>query len=61
LLKPLSSPTCPLDNSTRISEDEDFLATSLPEEEEGQIRRAKAAAAAALTLDIMGDFLFANI
>jgi peptidyl-prolyl cis-trans isomerase-like 4 len=61
LLKPLSSPTRPPDNSTQISKDEDPLATSLPEEEEGQIRRAKAAAASALTLEMVRDLLFANI
>jgi peptidyl-prolyl cis-trans isomerase-like 4 len=59
LLKPPSSPTRPLDNSTQIAEDEDPLAT-LPEEEEEWIRRAKAAAASALTLEMVGDLPFAN-
>lgn len=60
LLQPPSSPTRPPDNSTRIAEDEDPLAT-LPEEEEEKIRRAKAAAASALTLEMVGDLPFANV
>ncbi|KAG6853136.1 hypothetical protein C0991_006616 [Blastosporella zonata] len=60
LLQPPSSPTRPPDNSTRIAEDEDPLAT-LPEEEEEQIRREKAAAASALTLEMVGDLPFANV
>jgi peptidyl-prolyl cis-trans isomerase-like 4 len=60
LLKPPSSPTHLQDNSTQIAKDEDPLAT-LPEEEEEWIRQAKAAAASALTLEIMGDLLFANV
>ena len=60
LLKPPSSPTRPPDNSTRIAEDEDPLAT-LPEEEEERIRREKAAAASALTLEMVGDLPFANV
>ncbi|KAF8806176.1 cyclophilin-like protein [Phlegmacium glaucopus] len=55
-----SSPTRPPDNSTRIAEDEDPLAT-LPEEEEERIRREKAAAASALTLEMVGDLPFANV
>lgn len=50
----------PPDNSTRIAEDEDPLAT-LPEEEEERIRREKAAAASALTLEMVGDLPFANV
>jgi peptidyl-prolyl cis-trans isomerase-like 4 len=60
LIRPPSSPTRPPDNSTRIAEDEDPLAT-LPEEEEERIRREKAAAASALTLEMVGDLPFANI
>lgn len=60
LIKPPSSPTRPPDNSTRIAEDEDPLAT-LPEEEEERERRQKAAAASALTLEMVGDLPFANV
>ncbi|KAF8967439.1 cyclophilin-like domain-containing protein [Flammula alnicola] len=60
LVKPPSSPTHPPDNSTRIAEDEDPLAT-LPEEEEERIQREKAAAASALTLEMVGDLPFANV
>jgi len=60
LIKPPSSPIRPPDNSTRIAEDEDPLAT-LPEEEEERIRREKAAAASALTLEMVGDLPFANV
>ncbi|KAF9057524.1 cyclophilin-like domain-containing protein [Panaeolus papilionaceus] len=60
LIRPPSSPTRPPDNSTRIAEDEDPLAT-LPEEEEEKIRREKAAAASALTLEMVGDLPFANV
>jgi peptidyl-prolyl cis-trans isomerase-like 4 len=60
LMKPPASPTRPPDISTRIAEDEDPLAT-LPEEEEERIRREKAAAASALTLEMVGDLPFANI
>ncbi|KAG6831981.1 hypothetical protein H0H87_003125 [Tephrocybe sp. NHM501043] len=60
LVQPPSSPTRPPDNSTRIAEDEDPLAT-LPEEEEEKIRREKAAAASALTLEMVGDLPFANV
>ncbi|KDR84238.1 hypothetical protein GALMADRAFT_55395 [Galerina marginata CBS 339.88] len=60
LIKPPSSPTRPPDNSTRIAEDEDPLAT-LPEEEEERLRREKAAAASALTLEMVGDLPFANV
>ena len=60
MVQPPSSPTRPPDNSTRIAEDEDPLAT-LPEEEEERIRREKAAAASALTLEMVGDLPFANV
>lgn len=60
LIKPPSSPTRPPDNSTRIAEDEDPLAT-LPEEEAERERRKKAAAASALTLEMVGDLPFANV
>ncbi|TFK29016.1 cyclophilin-like protein [Coprinopsis marcescibilis] len=60
LVVPEAEPTKPPDNSTRIAEDEDPLAT-LPEEEEERIRREKAAAASALTLEIVGDLPFANV
>ncbi|KAG1906901.1 cyclophilin-like domain-containing protein [Suillus fuscotomentosus] len=60
LVQPPSSPTRPPDNSTRIAEDEDPLAT-LPDEEEERIRREKAAAASALTLEMVGDLPFANV
>lgn len=60
LVKPPSSPTRPPDNSTRIAEDEDPLAT-LPEEEEERERRKRAAEASALTLEMVGDLPFANV
>ncbi|KAF7304626.1 Peptidyl-prolyl cis-trans isomerase [Mycena kentingensis (nom. inval.)] len=60
LVQPPASPTRPPDNSTRIAEDEDPLAT-LPEEEEERLRREKAAAASALTLEMVGDLPFANV
>ncbi|OCH94554.1 cyclophilin-like protein [Obba rivulosa] len=60
LVVPESLPTRPPDNSTRIAEDEDPLAT-LPEEEAEQARRKKAAAASALTLEMVGDLPFANV
>jgi peptidyl-prolyl cis-trans isomerase-like 4 len=60
LIRPPSSPIRPPDNSTRIAEDEDPLAT-LPEEEEEKQRRAQAAAASALTLEMVGDLPFANV
>lgn len=60
LIQPPGSPTRPPDNSTRIAEDEDPLAT-LPEEEEERLRREKAAAASALTLEMVGDLPFANV
>lgn len=60
LVVPESEPTKPQDNSTRIAEDEDPLAV-LPEEEEERIRREKAAAASALTLEMVGDLPFANV
>lgn len=59
-MQPPSSPTHPPDNSTRIAEDEDALAT-LPEEEEEAARRAQDARAAALTLEMVGDLPFANV
>ncbi|KAF9651195.1 cyclophilin-like protein [Thelephora ganbajun] len=53
-------PTKPSDNSTRIAEDEDPLAT-LPEEEAEAQRRINAARASALTLEMVGDLPFANV
>lgn len=53
-------PTKPPDNSTRITEDEDPLAT-LPEEEAEAQRRINAARASALTLEMVGDLPFANV
>ncbi|KAH7887486.1 cyclophilin-like domain-containing protein [Phlebopus sp. FC_14] len=60
LIKAPSSPTLPPDNSTRIAEDEDPLAT-LPEEDAERERKKKAAAASALTLEMVGDLPFANV
>ncbi|KIP06158.1 hypothetical protein PHLGIDRAFT_36067 [Phlebiopsis gigantea 11061_1 CR5-6] len=60
LVVPDSIPTRPPDNSTRIAEDEDPLAT-LPEEEAEALRRKKAAQASALTLEMVGDLPFANV
>ncbi|KAI0787236.1 cyclophilin-like domain-containing protein [Irpex lacteus] len=60
LVVPENAPTKPPDNSTRIAEDEDPLAT-LPEEEAEQERRKKAAQASALTLEMVGDLPFANV
>lgn len=60
LVVPDSIPTKPPDNSTRIAEDEDPLAT-LPEEEAEKERRKKAAQASALTLEMVGDLPFANV
>ncbi|KAL0577460.1 Peptidyl-prolyl cis-trans isomerase-like 4 [Marasmius crinis-equi] len=60
LVVPEAPPVKPLDNSTRIAEDEDPLET-LPEDEEERIRREKAAAASALTLEMVGDLPFANV
>lgn len=60
LVVPDSIPTKPPDNSTRIAEDEDPLAT-LPEEEAEEERRKKAAQASALTLEMVGDLPFANV
>ncbi|EIW76174.1 cyclophilin-like protein [Coniophora puteana RWD-64-598 SS2] len=60
LLQPPSSPIRPPDNSTRIAEDEDPL-EELPEEEAERERREKAAAASALTLEMVGDLPFANV
>ena len=57
---PESIPTRPPDNSTRIAEDEDPLAT-LPEEEAEAERRKQAARASALTLEMVGDLPFANV
>lgn len=53
-------PTRPQDNSTRIAEDEDPL-EELPEEEAEKQRRKQAAAASALTLEMVGDLPFANV
>ncbi|KAI9447732.1 cyclophilin-like domain-containing protein, partial [Lactarius indigo] len=60
LVVPDSPPTRPLDNSTRIAEDEDPL-EELPEEEAEKQRRQQAAAASALTLEMVGDLPFANV
>lgn len=60
LIVPDAPPTKPTDNSKRIAEDEDPLAT-LPEEEEERLRRERAAAASALTLEMVGDLPFANV
>uniref|UniRef100_A0A0W0G354 Peptidyl-prolyl cis-trans isomerase n=1 Tax=Moniliophthora roreri TaxID=221103 RepID=A0A0W0G354_MONRR len=60
LVRPPSSPIRPPDNSTRIAEDEDPTET-LEEEEAERIRREKAAAASALTLEMVGDLPFANV
>ncbi|KAI0797182.1 cyclophilin-like domain-containing protein [Abortiporus biennis] len=60
LVVPNSIPTRPPDNSTRIAEDEDPLAT-LPEEEAEAERRKAAARASALTLEMVGDLPFANV
>lgn len=60
LVVPDAAPTRAPDNSTRIAEDEDPLAT-LPEEEAEQERRKKAAQASALTLEMVGDLPFANV
>jgi peptidyl-prolyl cis-trans isomerase-like 4 len=60
LIQPPSSPTRPPDNSTRIAEDEDPLAT-LPEEEAERLQRLRAAEASALTLEMVGDLPFANV
>jgi peptidyl-prolyl cis-trans isomerase-like 4 len=57
---PDSPPTRPQDNSTRIAEDEDPL-EELPEEEAEKQRRTQAAAASALTLEMVGDLPFANV
>ncbi|KAB5595415.1 Peptidyl-prolyl cis-trans isomerase-like 4 [Ceratobasidium theobromae] len=46
--------------NVRIGEDEDPLAT-LPEEEAEKQRRERAAAASALTLEMVGDLPFANV
>ncbi|KAH9948768.1 cyclophilin-like protein [Amylocystis lapponica] len=60
LVVPETVPTRPPDNSTRIAEDEDPLAT-LPEEEAEAERRKQAARASALTLEMVGDLPFANV
>lgn len=60
LVVPEQIPTRPPDNSTRIAEDEDPLAT-LPEEEAEAERRKQAARASALTLEMVGDLPFANV
>ncbi|TFY79739.1 hypothetical protein EWM64_g4269 [Hericium alpestre] len=57
---PAEPPLRPSDNSTRIAEDEDVL-EELPEEEVEEARRKKAAEAAALTLEMVGDLPFANV
>ena len=60
LVVPDAPPTRPQDNSTRIAEDEDPL-EELPEEEAEKQRRKQAAAASALTLEMVGDLPFANV
>ena len=60
LVVPDSPPTRPQDNSTRIAEDEDPL-EELPEDEAEKQRRKQAAAASALTLEMVGDLPFANV
>ena len=63
LVIPPNSPTRPPDEEddhARIAEDEDALA-ELPEEEAENLRRKKAAAASALTLEMVGDLPFANV
>ncbi|TFY53966.1 hypothetical protein EVJ58_g9143 [Rhodofomes roseus] len=60
LVVPESMPMRPPDNSNRIAEDEDPLAT-LPEEEAEAERRKQAARASALTLEMVGDLPFANV
>ena len=60
LIVPDLPPTRPQDNSTRIAEDEDPL-EELPEEEAEKQRREQAAAASALTLEMVGDLPFANV
>ncbi|KAI0053816.1 cyclophilin-like protein [Auriscalpium vulgare] len=57
---PENPPLKPVDNSTRIAEDEDPL-EELPEEEAEKERRKKAAEASALTLEMVGDLPFANV
>lgn len=56
-----SSPTRPPDNSTRIAEDEDPLATPDSPSVLEQQQRERAAAASALTLEMVGDLPFANV
>ena len=60
MVVPDAPPTRPLDNSTRIAEDEDAL-QEIPEDEAEAERRKKAAAASALTLEMVGDLPFANV
>ncbi|KAI0311739.1 cyclophilin-like domain-containing protein [Amylostereum chailletii] len=60
LVIPDAAPTRPVDNSTRIAEDEDPL-EELPEDEAEKQRRQKAAEASALTLEMVGDLPFANV
>ncbi|KAH9972999.1 cyclophilin-like domain-containing protein [Lactifluus volemus] len=60
LIVPDAEPTHPQDNSRRIAEDEDPL-EELPEEEAEKQRRLQAAAASALTLEMVGDLPFANV
>ncbi|KDQ15457.1 hypothetical protein BOTBODRAFT_108773 [Botryobasidium botryosum FD-172 SS1] len=63
LVVPSSPPTRPPDSSldtVRIGEDEDPL-VELPEEEAERLRRERAAAASALTLEMVGDLPFANV
>jgi peptidyl-prolyl cis-trans isomerase-like 4 len=63
LVVPNDPPTKPPDagsGAVRIADDEDALA-ELPEEEAERLRRERAAAASALTLEMVGDLPFANV
>ena len=57
---PTKAPDLTTGTNVRIGEDEDPLAT-LPEEEAEKLRRERAAAASALTLEMVGDLPFANV
>lgn len=60
LLIPSSPPSHPPDKSTRIAEDEDLTQIEDADLAERE-RRDKAAAASALTLEMVGDLPFANV
>jgi peptidyl-prolyl cis-trans isomerase-like 4 len=62
LVVPAEAPTKPpdLDSTVRIREDEDPL-EEVPEDEAEEQRRQRAAAASALTLEMVGDLPFANV